>query len=66
MENTFNITWENEFKDDISTPLEAAKQCLKDIVNGETLMFTVTDKTTGIKYSVDLGEDDEDAVIIIN
>jgi hypothetical protein len=61
---TIIITWQQELSN-ISDPLEAAKQCLKDIQNGESLIFTVKNETTNQTFSVDLGEPDEDAVIEI-
>lgn len=62
---TFKIEWEQEL-DSFVDPLEAVKECIKDISNGETLMFTVTDMSSGKVFSVD-GEclDPEDAVVEI-
>ena len=61
---TLRIIWEQEVYE-TTDQLEAAKDCLSSIQNGEALCFTVTDESTGKSYSVDLGEPDEDAVLEI-
>lgn len=63
--NHFRVEWEDEGFEDCSTPLEAAKQAAENISNRETLGFTVTNMKTGQRFSVDLDEEDEDAVIEI-
>lgn len=60
----YEIIWESGLRSD--NPLEAAKQAREDIINGESLQFTVVDTSTGKKYSVDLYENDDDAVLEIN
>lgn len=62
---TFTVTYENELYS-ANDPLEAAKDVRNDIINGEALMFTVVNETTGEKFSVDLDEEDEDAVSLIS
>ena len=57
----YKIEYENQFM--TKNPLMAAKEVVEDIVNGLALMFTVTDLETNEKFSVDLSEMDEDAVI---
>lgn len=57
------VEWENEFQS--SSPLDAAKEAAKDIAEGLTTMFTVTDMETNEQFSVDLNEEDEDAVVPI-
>lgn len=59
---SYTIIYEQE-ANDAKSPLEAVKWTLDGIMNGEALMFTVTDNKTGKQYSVDLQEEDEDAVI---
>lgn len=61
----YKVEWENEVGDRKGGPLEAAKDCLYDLQNREALGFTITDLKTGRKYSVDLNEEDEDAVLEI-
>jgi hypothetical protein len=61
---TIIVTWEQELNN-TDDPLKAAKQCLADIQNGESLMFTVKNETTNQTFSVDLSEPDEDAVLEI-
>lgn len=58
----YKIEWDNEV-DSATSPLEAAVWAFEGIENQESLMFTVTDLSTGKRYSVDLGESDKDAVI---
>lgn len=62
---TFTVKWENKI-DDQNSPLEAAKNCLSDIVNLDCLCFTVINEDTNEQFSVDLSEDDEFAVLKIN
>ena len=65
----YRIVWENEFE--ATDPLAAAKEAREDIGNGESIMFTVEevvnthipDFIPAKKFSVDLNEDDEDAVV---
>lgn len=62
------VRWDNTIEAD--SPLEAAKQALSDIQNSETLGFLVQEMDEKIsrvnkEYSVDLSEDDEDAVMEI-
>jgi hypothetical protein len=59
----FNIKWEQQLID-AKDPLQAAKDCLNAINNGESVCFTVVDET-GKEYSVDLSEPDDDAVLEI-
>ena len=61
----FKIEWENELYN-CKTPLEAAKECAQDIANGDTLRFTVTNLSTGEKWSVDLNELEGEEVIEMN
>lgn len=61
---TFKVIYENELYS-AENPLDAAKSVRKDIIDGEALMFTVINEQTGEKFSVDLFEDDEDAVLPI-
>lgn len=62
---TFKIVWEQELYS-FDDPLEAVKECIKDISNGETLMFTVTDMSSGKVFSVDADAiDPDDAVVEI-
>ena len=67
---SYTITWEQELGEagfaKVNDPLSAAKECLSEIQNGEALAFTVIDNTTGKKFSVDLSEPDENAVLEIN
>lgn len=44
-------------------PLEAAKTILKWLVDAETMTYDVEDELTGNKFTVDLAEEDEDAVL---
>lgn len=60
----FTIVYEQELYDALS-PLDAAKKVRQDIIDGEALCFTVINEETNEKFSVDLGEDDNDAVVII-
>jgi len=60
----FTIVYEQEQYDALS-PLDAAKKVRQDIINGEALCFTVINEETNEKFSVDLSEDDNDAVVII-
>src|SRR5688572_26827336 len=56
---TFKVQWEDVGFEDCSTPAQAAKQARENIVNGETLCFTVIDNKTKEEYSIDL-DDEED------
>ncbi len=62
---TFTVVYENETIT-AKTPLEAAKWVRDSIVNGEALCFTVKNESTKELYSVDLGEEDENAVVQLN
>lgn len=44
-------------------PLEAAKTILKWLVDAETMIYDVEDELTGNKFTVDLSEDDDNAVL---
>jgi hypothetical protein len=47
-------------------PLDAAKKACKWLLENEdakNMIYDVEDETTGEKFSVDLSEDDEDAVL---
>ena len=46
---TFKIVFEQEFYE-ANSPLDAAKNVLKDIINGETLCFTVINEDTGEQF----------------
>lgn len=61
---TFKVIYENELYS-AENPLDAAKSVRKDIIDSDVLMFTVINEQTGEKFSVDLSEDDEDAVLPI-
>ena len=62
----YRVEYENDI-DDAENPREAAESVRQDIVNGHALGFTVTELLTGKKFSVDLGEmDEEDIVLQIN
>lgn len=65
----YRVKWLNEIF--VSDPLNAAKQAREDIINGDSLIFDVEEiKDYGEpaiqKFTVDLGEDDEDAVLETN
>ena len=62
--STFTVKWEIELYNS-KTPLEAAKECLEDIIRGNCLCFTVINETTKEKFLVDLYEDDDNAVLQI-
>jgi hypothetical protein len=62
---SFVVTYTNDIGG-VSTPLEAAKECLDGILNQGARTFEVLNNTTGEKVSVDLEEDDEDAVLPLN
>lgn len=62
---TYKIEWEQDLFD-FDNPLDAVKECIKDISNGDCLMFTVTDMSSGKRYSVDAEADEEDAVLDID
>lgn len=57
---SFTVPWDNAI--DSKNPLTAAKKALKDIKNSDSLMFKVRNNDTGECFSVDLLQDDEDAV----
>jgi hypothetical protein len=59
---SFVVTYTNDIGG-VSTPLEAAKECLDGILNQGQRTFEVLNNTTGEKVTVDLEEDDEDAVL---
>lgn len=61
----YKIEWEDEGFEYQQSPLEAVKQAVQNICNGETLAFTATDLKTNKKYSVDLSDDNEEAVVEI-
>ena len=62
---SWKVEWENDI-DNADGPTEAAYMCRNDIINGESLMFTVTDYETGQRYSVDLNESEGEEAIEIN
>lgn len=64
-EDEFPTSLEDETINDLESPLDAAKQALENIQSSMTLGFTVIDTKDNKKYSVDLSEDDEDAVLEI-
>jgi hypothetical protein len=48
-------------------PLEAAKKACKWLLeDARSMIYDVTDEVTNQKFTVDLGEDDEDAVLETN
>jgi len=50
-------------------PLEAAKKACKWLLEDEdarSMIYDVTDEVTNQKFTVDLGEDDEDAILETN
>ena len=60
----FTIVYEqNEYG--AFSPLDAAKRVRQDIIKGAALCFTVTNEDNDEEFSVDLNEDDENAVILI-
>ena len=65
MENNSIFTVSLTFTDIVAkNPLEATKKILKWIEEDSNMMiYDVEDETTGDKYTVDLSEDDEDAVL---
>lgn len=65
MENNTTYTVSLTFTDiDAKNPLEATKTILKWIEDGgNKMIFDVIDETTNDKFTVDLSEDDEDAVL---
>jgi hypothetical protein len=60
----FSITWENEGVE-AENPFEAAKEALEQIKCGYATVFTVLNEQTGEMHSVDLEEDEENAVFIM-
>lgn len=49
---------------DAKNPLEAAKEIAKWLKEGaDSMIFDIEDEATAKKFSVDLSEEDEDAVI---
>lgn len=60
----FNVKW-NGYENQANSPLEGAKDALDAIINGDAKVFLLQDQETGKCYSVDLCEDDEDAVLEI-
>lgn len=69
---SYIVQWEDEFGSNdededitLNNPLDAAKMALSNLQNSETLGFTVINTITNKKYSVDLSETDEYAVIEI-
>jgi len=65
MKKTFTVSV--TFTDMVSkNPLEAAKKACKwllDNNDAKTMVYDVMDEETGEKFTVDLSEDDEDAVL---
>ena len=61
----FKIIYEQEQYAALS-PLDAAKKIRQDIIDGEALCFTVINEETNEEFSVDLGEEDDNAVYKIN
>ena len=62
---TFTVTFEQDLYNAL-TPLEAAKLVREDIINGESLCFTVINESTKEEFSVDLAEEDDEAVVLIS
>lgn len=58
------IIWEQVIYN-TNNPLKAAKEAVEQIKDGDALQFTVIDELTGERYSVDLQENDEEAVLEI-
>jgi len=59
---SFVVTYTNDIGG-VDNPLDAAKECLKGIVDKEALTFDVFNNTTKERTTVDLLEEDEDAVL---
>lgn len=59
---SFVVTYTNDIGG-VDTPLEAAKECLDGILNQGARVFEVKNNTTGERVTVDLEEEDEDAVV---
>lgn len=59
---SFVVTYTNDIGG-VDTPLEAAKECLDGILNQGARVFEVKNNTTGETVTVDLDEEDEDAVL---
>ena len=64
--NLYRVKWVSELT--ATNPLDAAKQAREDIINGTSLIFDVEKirDYNGVakkKFTVDLLEDDEDAVL---
>ena len=61
---TISITLNSQEYDN---PLEAAKGMLKDVIeDGNFLVWDVVDEDSNEKFTVDLSEEDEDAVLPVN
>lgn len=60
----FNVKW-NGYETTQDSPLKAAKDALDGIKNGLAKVFLVQNQETGECFSVDLDEEDEDAVQVI-
>lgn len=59
---SFTVTYTNDIGG-VETPLEAAKECLDGIMNQGQRTFEVLNNTTKETVTVDLEEEEEDAVL---
>lgn len=59
--STYSIVWETEGIE-ADNPFEAAKEALDQIKNDYATVFTVLNEQTGEMHSVDLSENEEDAL----
>lgn len=59
--STYSIVWENEGIE-AENPFEAAKEALDQIKNDYATVFTVLNEQTGEMHSVELSENEEDAL----
>jgi translation elongation factor P/translation initiation factor 5A len=58
---TVSVTFDTQ---GANNPLDAAKKACKLLMSdGDTFIYDVMDEETGEKFTVDLSEDDEDAVL---
>lgn len=59
--STYSIVWENEGIE-ADNPFEAAKEALDQIKNDYATVFTVLNEQTGEMHSVDLSENENQAL----
>lgn len=59
---TYKVEWEQQI-DNASSPLNAAQVCADEMESGESFAFTVTNLSTGERFSVDLNKGDEGEVV---